>query len=94
MTILKEGPMIVLQSIDEKRNRYREYVIDIQPGLFGNYCLTTRWGRIGWPGWRERIYWFDSMEDARRRAEVLMRRRKRNKYVVVEAGHKQNVDFL
>lgn len=36
-----------LEKIDPARNRWRWYVLSIQPTLFGKWALRREWGRIG-----------------------------------------------
>jgi len=47
------SPMIMqpytlyIERIDAARNMARFYAVSIDPTLFGEVCLTRRWGRIG-----------------------------------------------
>ena len=41
---------VTLTRVDAARNLYRFYHLDVQPDLFGNWCLVREWGRIGCPG--------------------------------------------
>ena len=41
---------ITLTRTDAARNMKRFYKLDIQPDLFGAWCLVREWGRIGQPG--------------------------------------------
>jgi len=41
---------ITLYRIDAARNMSRFYRLDLQPDLFGAWCLMREWGRIGQPG--------------------------------------------
>ena len=36
-----------LEKIDPARNRWRWYVLSVQPTLFGEWTLSREWGRIG-----------------------------------------------
>ena len=58
---------ILLELIDPTQNMARYYVLSIEPTLFGDVCLTRRWGRIGaqgrvkrhsFPGEREAVALF------------------------------------
>jgi predicted DNA-binding WGR domain protein len=40
---------ITLTRKDATRNLYRFYRLDVQPDLFGDWCLVKGWGRIGCP---------------------------------------------
>ena len=35
------------------------YELSVQPGLFGDICVTRHWGRIGTQG-QAKEHWFDS----------------------------------
>jgi predicted DNA-binding WGR domain protein len=40
----------ILHRTDPARNMRRFYLLDVQPDLFGHWCLIREWGRIGQPG--------------------------------------------
>ncbi|MBC2774917.1 WGR domain-containing protein [Rhizobium sp. AQ_MP] len=50
------GSMIIqayhlyVERIDRTKNMARFYAMSIEPNLFGEACLTRRWGRIGTNG--------------------------------------------
>ena len=72
---------LVLRSVDPARKRYREYAVSIQPGLFGDWCLMTHWGRIGATG-QQRRYWFETAEEAEAQQRRILQRRERNGYTI------------
>lgn len=39
-----------LRAINPERNVAREYLLDVQPDLFGHWIVELRWGRIGTRG--------------------------------------------
>lgn len=41
---------LYVERTDAKRNMARFYALSIEPNLFGEACLTRRWGRIGTSG--------------------------------------------
>ena len=41
---------VILYRIDRARHMHRFYRLDVQPDLFGQWCLMREWGRIGSPG--------------------------------------------
>jgi predicted DNA-binding WGR domain protein len=41
---------IVLYRIDDAKRMHRYYRMDVQPDLFGEWCLMREWGRIGRAG--------------------------------------------
>ncbi len=63
-----------LQSIDPAKNRYREYSLTVQPGLFGDYCLTIHWGRIGAHG-DFKDYWHPTEEEAHQQSSRIVKKR-------------------
>ena len=74
----------VLHSVDENRNRYRFFVIELwSPPVGTGAALRKRWGRIGQEGRSETIY-FDTRKGAEHCREVLIRRRFKRGYVEVE----------
>jgi predicted DNA-binding WGR domain protein len=38
---------IILRRVDPLKNMRRFYRLDVQPDLFGQWCLIREWGRIG-----------------------------------------------
>jgi predicted DNA-binding WGR domain protein len=53
----------VLYRIDPAKRMHRFYRIDLQPDLFGQWCLIREWGRIGRSG-RERSVPFPTRQQA------------------------------
>jgi hypothetical protein len=41
---------IILRRSDDERNLHRYYRLDVQPDLFGAWCVIREWGRIGRTG--------------------------------------------
>jgi len=41
---------VILHRTDPARNMSRFYRLDVQPDLFGQWCLIREWGRIGSAG--------------------------------------------
>lgn len=39
-----------LRAINPERNVAREYILDVQPDLFGHWIIELHWGRIGTRG--------------------------------------------
>lgn len=63
--------MIRLVRTVAKQNMARFYLIQIVPGLFGNWGLMREWGRIGYPG-SVKLEWFQAEDEARRASETLL----------------------
>ncbi len=41
---------VILYRIDTGKHMHRYYRMDVQPDLFGQWCLMREWGRIGSSG--------------------------------------------
>ena len=41
---------VILYRIDDSQRMHRYYRMDVQPDLFGQWCLMREWGRIGSTG--------------------------------------------
>jgi len=54
---------IVLYRIDASKHMHRFYRLDVQPDLFGQWCLMREWGRIGSTGQTRNIP-FSTSHDA------------------------------
>jgi predicted DNA-binding WGR domain protein len=54
---------IILYRIDASKRMHRFYRLDVQPDLFGQWCLIREWGRIGTTG-RERSIPFPTPGEA------------------------------
>lgn len=48
---------------DGTKNMFRFYALSIEPNLFGETCLTRRWGRIGANG-QTMVHHFEREQDA------------------------------
>ncbi len=68
-----------LTNINPNQNRYRFYHITIQPGLFGNFCLIRRWGRVGNKG-RSLSRSFETIEELYKKVNRLVKMRERRGY--------------
>lgn len=78
--------MILLRSVDSDRNRFRQYSLDLQPGLIDGTSLVVTWGRLNARRLRRRVYWFPDAATARRQAWAIYRRRLRHHYRVERIG--------
>ena len=70
---------ITLTRRDAARNLYRFYRLDVQPDLFGDWCLVREWGRIGCPG-RVCFTPYPSAAQAQAALEQQRRRKERRGY--------------
>ncbi len=69
----------VLRKIDQSRNMARFYELDIQPGLFGDTCVTRHWGCIGSNG-QSKQQWLSTDAAATALAEKLTHQKERRGY--------------
>ncbi|ARS66176.1 WGR domain-containing protein [Sinorhizobium meliloti] len=54
---------LYIERTDRTKNMARFYALSIEPNLFGEACLTRRWGRIGTSG-QILIHHFEREKDA------------------------------
>jgi predicted DNA-binding WGR domain protein len=54
---------VILYRIDPAKRMHRYYRMDVQPDLFGEWCLMREWGRIGGGG-QVRSFPFPTLADA------------------------------
>lgn len=64
---------------DPARNMARYYALEISESLFGEPCLTRRWGRIGATG-QSLVHHFEREDDAVRLFLDLLRQKKARGY--------------
>ena len=72
--------VVTLRLIDPEKNRWRFYSLDIQPDLFGQWCLVREWGRIGRPG-KVLIRAYPTIAEAERALWRQQRRKERRGYL-------------
>lgn len=76
--------MIRLVKQRSAENISRFYLIQIVPGLFGQWGVLREWGRIGQPG-TVRKDWHDTREEAHRAAEALLKAKQKRGYTVIQS---------
>jgi predicted DNA-binding WGR domain protein len=64
---------------DASKNLARFYAMSIEPNLFGEACLTRRWGRIGTNG-QMKTHQFEKEQDAVDLFLDLLRQKRRRGY--------------
>ena len=70
-------PAVYMERSDHTLNLARFYQVDIQPTLFGEWAVVSRWGRIGTHG-RTQQDWFTSLPEAQAaQAHRVARKRQR-----------------
>ena len=72
---------VTLRFIDPENNKWRFYRLDVQPDLFGQWCLVREWGRIGSQG-QTMTTAFPSEVEAELALNRLCRSKTRRGYVV------------
>ncbi|MDK1376389.1 MULTISPECIES: WGR domain-containing protein [unclassified Sinorhizobium] len=70
---------LYVERTDDSKNMARYYAMSIEPTLFGDACLTRRWGRIGASG-QQMIHHFDREEDAVQLFLDLLRQKRKRGY--------------
>lgn len=70
---------LYVERIDTTKNLARYYAMSIEPTLFGDACLTRRWGRIGTEG-QKLVHHFQREEEAVKLFLVLLRQKRLRGY--------------
>ena len=70
---------VYLERSDHAINLARFYQVDIQPTLFGEWAVISRWGRIGTHG-RSQQDWFTSLPEAQIAQDRRVARKRRRGY--------------
>jgi predicted DNA-binding WGR domain protein len=73
---------VTLHRIDPARNMRRFYRLDVQPDLFGAWCVVREWGRIN-QGGQMRVVPYPTTTEAQTALEQQRRIKERRGYVVV-----------
>lgn len=79
---------VVLESVDATRDRFRFYVLTIEPDLFSEWALVVTWGRIGRPG-RTRIAASGDFATVQLASAQLQGVRLRHGYKVIWGGQRE-----
>jgi predicted DNA-binding WGR domain protein len=70
---------VILYRIDSSKRMYRYYRMDLQPDLFGEWCLMKEWGRIG-SGGQTRSVPFPTPQEAQGARDRQRRAKERRGY--------------
>lgn len=73
---------------DASRNLARFYAMSIEPNLFGEACLTRRWGRIGTNG-QMKSHQFEKEQEAVELFLELLRQKRRRGYRAIGSAASQ-----
>lgn len=66
---------VTLYRVDADRRMARYYSLDVQPDLFGAWCLIRMWGRIGAAGGQTRTVPYPTPQEA----DIAMERQRKAK---------------
>ncbi|OCP08992.1 WGR domain-containing protein [Ensifer sp. LC13] len=75
--MLSQPYHLYVERTDPRENMARFYAMSIEQTLFGQACLTRRWGRIGVTGQSMVHHFEDEMEAVTLFLDVLKSKRKR-----------------
>ncbi|SMF56510.1 WGR domain-containing protein, predicted DNA-binding domain in MolR [Xaviernesmea oryzae] len=70
---------LYVEKIDASKNMARYYAMSIEPTLFGDACLTRRWGLIG-TGGQKLVHHFQCEEEAVELFLALLRQKRLRGY--------------
>jgi predicted DNA-binding WGR domain protein len=76
---------LYIERTDPSKNMARFYAMSIEPTLFGETCLTRRWGRIGADG-QKQVHHFACEQDAVLLFLNLVRQKRSRGYSTVGRG--------
>ena len=76
---------VILIRSDPARNMHRYYGVDVQPDLFGAWCLLREWGRIGQAG-QTRSIPYPTSNEAEAARDCQRRSKERRGYAAPGAG--------
>ncbi|MCV9999509.1 WGR domain-containing protein [Pararhizobium sp. YC-54] len=76
---------LYIERTEPEQNMARFYAISIEPTLFGDACLTRRWGRIGSRG-QSKVHHFAQEKEAVQLFLDLVRQKRRRGYSTRPVG--------
>lgn len=85
-TMIAQPYHLYIERTDAKRNMARFYAMSIEPTLFGEACLTRRWGRIGSRG-QIKVHHFEHEKDAVELFLDLVRQKRHRGYRTISSAH-------
>lgn len=77
--MIAQSYQLYVERTEPSRNMARYYAMAIEPTLFGDCCLTRRWGRIGATG-QQMVHHFEREEEAVRLFLELVRQKRSRGY--------------
>jgi len=82
VTMITQRYQLYIERTDAQKNMARFYALSIEPNLFGEACLTRRWGRIGTTG-QALVHSFEREGDAVSLFLELLRQKRGRGYATV-----------
>ncbi|WP_144578905.1 WGR domain-containing protein [Agrobacterium sp. DE0009] len=79
---------LYVERTDEARNMARFYAMTIEPNLFGEVCLTRRWGRIGAHGQMKVEHFAQERDAVAAFLDLLRQKRRRGYRAAPSAAHR------
>ena len=79
LSMIAQPYQLYVERTGPTKKMARYYAMTIEPTLFGDCCLTRRWGRIGTAG-QEKVHHFEREEEAVRLFLDLLRQRRARGY--------------
>ncbi|MBY5571590.1 WGR domain-containing protein [Rhizobium leguminosarum] len=77
--MISQPYQLYIERTDPAKNMARYYAMEIEQTMFGEACLTRRWGRIGKPG-QEKQHVFEREEEAVRLFLELLKQKRGRGY--------------
>ncbi|MDE8763076.1 MULTISPECIES: WGR domain-containing protein [Rhizobium] len=85
--MIAQPDKLYIERTDPARNMARFYAMSIDQTLFGETCLTRRWGRIGTKG-QTMTHHFEREQDAVILFLDLIRQKRHRGYATIAAAHR------
>ncbi len=79
LSMIAQPYQLYVERTGPTKKMARYYAMTIEPTLFGDCCLTRRWGRIGAAG-QEKVHHFEREEEAVQLFLDLLRQRRARGY--------------
>lgn len=70
-----------LEKIDPEKRQMRFYALTLDETLFGEWCLTREWGRIGSKGGQRMCHFGSSRAEIQHQMDAIAAQKQRRGYV-------------
>lgn len=74
-----------LEKIDPEKRQMRFYALTLDETLFGEWCLTREWGRIGSKGGQRMRHYGSSRAEVQDQMEAVSSLKQRRGYVCLQS---------